>query len=181
MQRIAFGGGCHWCTEAIFQQLRGVSQVEQGWVSSTHPQANTPSEAVIVHFDPTTISLDTLTEIHLFTHNATSSHNFRQKYRSAVYTFLDVQEKDAQDILLEKQKLFEKPLVTKVYPCGEFSLNDEKYLDYYKSNPNKPFCQVRIEPKLKVLLERYKDFYIMHYFFFLFFIDYIFICLPSFV
>ena len=158
MQRIAFGGGCHWCTEAIFQQLRGVSQVEQGWVSSAHPNATTSSEAVIVHFDPSIISLDTLTEIHLFTHNATSNHVLRKKYRSAIYIFSESQEKEAQNILTEKQKLFKKPLVTKIYPFGEFKLNDEKYLDYYKSNPEKPFCQVRIEPKLKVLLERYSTF-----------------------
>jgi len=99
MQRIAFGGGCHWCTEAIFQQLTGVNQVDQGWVSSTHTDATTPSEAVIVHFDPAYISLDTLTEIHLFTHNATSNHIFREKYRSALYTFSDTQHQEAQNIL----------------------------------------------------------------------------------
>ena len=155
MEKIAFGGGCHWCTEAIFQQLRGVNKVDQGWVSSTQPNATTPSEAVIVHFDPARISLDTLTEIHLFTHNATSNHSFREKYRSAVYTFSKEQYQEAQKILVEKQKLFEKPLVTKVYPFGDFRLNDEQYLNYYKSNPQKPFCQVRIAPKLRVLLERY--------------------------
>jgi len=158
MQRIAFGGGCHWCTEAIFQQLTGVKQVDQGWVSSTHTDATTPSEAVIVHFDPARISLDTLTEIHLYTHNATSNHSFREKYRSALYTFSDAQHQEAQNILKKKQKLFEKPLVTKVYPFEEFKLNDEEYLDYYKSNPDKPFCQVRIEPKLRVLLERYGEY-----------------------
>jgi peptide-methionine (S)-S-oxide reductase len=159
VQNIAFGGGCHWCTEAIFQSLIGVSKVEQGWVSSTLLSATTPSEAVIVHFDDSLISLDILTEIHLFTHNATSNHNFRQKYRSAVYTFSKPQQLEAQSILEEKQKLFETPLVTKVYPFGEFRLNDEQYLDYYKSNPEKPFCQVRIEPKLRVLLERFSEFY----------------------
>ena len=155
MQKIAFGGGCHWCTEAIFQSLLGVSKVEQGWVSSTQPDATTPSEAVIVHFDTSLISLDILTEIHLFTHNATSNHNFRQKYRSAVYTFSKPQQIEAQRILEEKQKLFEKPLVTKAYPFGEFRLNEEQYLDYYKSNPEKPFCRVRIEPKLQILLEKF--------------------------
>jgi peptide-methionine (S)-S-oxide reductase len=58
----------------------------------------------------------------------------------------------------EKQKLFEKLLVTRVYPFGEFRLNDEKYLDYYKSNSGKPFCKVRIEPKLKVVLENFSEF-----------------------
>jgi len=157
VQKVAFGGGCHWCTEAIFQSLIGVSKVEQGWVSSTFPDATIQSEAVIVHFDASLISLNILTEIHLFTHNATSNHNFRQKYRSAVYTFSETQHLEAQNILNEKQKLFEKPLVTKVYPFGEFRLNDEQYLNYYKSNPKKPFCQVRIEPKLRVLVEKYSD------------------------
>ena len=157
-EKIAFGGGCHWCTEAIFQQLRGVNKVEQGWVSSTHPNATAPSEAVIVHFNPSSISLDTLTEIHLFTHNATSNHSFREKYRSALYTFSDAQHQEAQTILTKKQKLFEKTLVTKVYPFGKFRLNDEQYLNYYKSNPDKPFCQVRIEPKLRVLLDRYGEY-----------------------
>ena len=155
MQRIAFGGGCHWCTEAIFQALKGVSQVEQGWVSSTHAEATTPSEAVIVSFEPSSISLDTLIEIHLFTHNATSNHAFRKKYRSAICSFSSLQEKEAQKILREKQTLFQKALVTKVYPFGEFKLNEEQYLNYYKNNPNKPFCQVRIEPKLKVLIQKY--------------------------
>jgi len=157
MQCIAFGGGCHWCTEAIFQQLKGVSQVDQGWVSSTHLDATTPSEAVIVHFDPAQISLEILTEIHLFTHNATSNHSFREKYRSAVYTFSEPQYQESQRILKKKQKLFNKPLLTKVYPFREFRLNDEKYLNYYKSNPEKPFCQVRIEPKLRVLFEKYGE------------------------
>jgi len=158
VQKVAFGGGCHWCTEAIFQSLIGVSKVEQGWVSSTLESATTPSEAAIVYFDDSLISLDILTEIHLFTHNATSNHNFREKYRSAVYTFSKPQQLETQRILEVKQKLFEKPLVTKVYPFGEFRLNEEQYLDYYKSNPEKPFCQVRIEPKLRVLLEKFSEF-----------------------
>ena len=159
MQKVAFGGGCHWCTEAIFQSLKGVSSVEQGWVSSTMPSATTFSEAVIVHFDASLICLEILIEVHLFTHNATSNHNFREKYRSAIYTFSDAQQTEAEQILKEKQKLFTKPLVTKVYPFGAFKLNDELYLNYYKSNPEKPFCQARIEPKLKVLLERFSAYY----------------------
>jgi len=157
VKKVAFGGGCHWCTEAIFQTLKGVSRVEQGWVSSTLVEAKEFSEAVIVHFDETQISLDTLIEIHLSTHNATSNHNFRKKYRSAIYTFSEAQQKEAQNILEIKQELFEKPLVTKVYPFGAFRLNEEKYLNYYKSNPQKPFCKVRIEPKLRVLLEEFSE------------------------
>ena len=158
MQKIAFGGGCHWCTEAIFESLRGVSKVEQGWVNSTHKDVQSFSEAVIVHFDENSIPLDILIEIHLLTHNATSNHSMREKYRSAIYTFSKEQEKISQIILKEKQKLFDKPLITKVYPFQSFKLNKEKFLHYYKSNPDKPFCKSYIEPKLGLILEKHKNY-----------------------
>ena len=60
MQRIAFGRGCHWCTEAIFTSLKGVQKIEQGWIDSTHPDATTLSEAVIVYFESQKIPLDIL-------------------------------------------------------------------------------------------------------------------------
>ena len=87
LTKIAFGGGCHWCTEAVFQSLLGVSKVEQGFVASTG-QHNSFSEAVIVHFNVEDITLKTLTEIHLNTHKRTSNHSMRTKYRSGCIRFL---------------------------------------------------------------------------------------------
>ena len=84
--KIGFGGGCHWCTEAVFQSLIGVEKVEQGFVASFNLH-NELSEAVIVHFNHKRISLQTLIEIHLLTHSSTSDHAMRKKYRSAIYTF----------------------------------------------------------------------------------------------
>ncbi|MBO6639652.1 MAG: peptide-methionine (S)-S-oxide reductase [Roseitalea sp.] len=81
--RIGFGGGCHWCTEAVFQALRGVTRVEQGFVRS-EPPFDAWSEAVIVTFDPASIDLATLTEVHLRTHASTAAHAMRGEYRSAV-------------------------------------------------------------------------------------------------
>jgi len=158
IEKVAFGGGCHWCTEAVFDALKGVNLVEQGWVSSSSQEATTLSEAVIVHFNCSNISLETLIEIHLFTHNSTSNHAFRKKYRSAIYTFSNSQHNRAKAILTQKQLLFKKPLITKVYPFHKFKLNEEKFLNYYKQNPSKPFCQSYIEPKLKMLLEQYREF-----------------------
>ena len=79
LTKISFGGGCHWCTEAVFQALNGVTKVEQGWVSSTK-EDNTFSEAVIVHFNSENINLKTLIEIHLRTHKSTKNHSLSVGY-----------------------------------------------------------------------------------------------------
>jgi len=97
-RKIGLGGGCHWCTEAVFQALRGVERVEQGFIRSTAPHDGW-SEAVIVHFDPAVIDLKTLIEVHLRTHASTSEHSMRGKYRSAVYAFDPQQADDAQAVL----------------------------------------------------------------------------------
>ena len=91
--KIAFGGGCHWCTEAVFQQLKGVIRVEQGFVASVN-EYQSFSEAVIVHFNPSIIPLKILVEIHLYTHKSTSNHSMRSKYRSAIYYFTDEEKPD---------------------------------------------------------------------------------------
>ena len=72
MAKVGFGGGCHWCTEGVFQALRGVTQVDQGF-PTIDGAGNTWAEGVIVTFDPTVIGLTTLSEVHLRTHSATRS------------------------------------------------------------------------------------------------------------
>jgi peptide-methionine (S)-S-oxide reductase len=159
LQKIGLGGGCHWCTEAIFQSLRGVMTVDQGWIGTAEIDTKSESEAVIVHFDPALLPFDLLIEIHLRTHNATSNHPLRKKYRSAIYTFDMTQHQEAEHILKQKQLDFDKPLITKIYRFGTFRRNDTRYLNYYRSDPERPFCQTRIEPKLQLLMERYGAFY----------------------
>ena len=106
LEKIALGGGCHWCTEAVFQSLIGVETVEQGYVASTD-DFRSFSEAVIVHFNPERISLQTLIEIHLYTHKSTSNHSMRDKYRSAVYTYSEAQHKHCELIIEQLQNEFE--------------------------------------------------------------------------
>ncbi len=156
IEKAGFGGGCHWCTEAVFASLRGVERVEQGWIAPAGEEVECFSEAVIVYFDPAKIPLDILVEIHLHTHNATSDHSMRGKYRSAVYIFTKEQHEEVEAILRQKVLLFDTPLVTGVYPFGAFRPNSEKYQNYYAKNPQKPFCQRYIEPKLRMLLEEYQ-------------------------
>lgn len=156
MERIGFGGNCHWCTEAIFLSLKGVATVEQGWISSSGDEASF-SEAIIVDFNPDYISLELLLEVHLNTHSCTSQHSMRDKYRSAVYFFKSSQEQLAQDIIKVLQTGFAECIITKVIPFVMFKLNDEKYQNYYYSDPGKPFCQNIVNPKLKKLLASFPN------------------------
>jgi len=147
MKRIGFGGGCHWCTEAVFQSLRGVSRVEQGFIRSEAP-ADGWSEAVIVSFDPSTLTINTLIEVHIRTHSATKAHSMRDKYRSAVYTFEEDQAEIAEQSLDRVRSDFDESLVTQVLPFVAFKSSDERFHNYYKTNPERPFCKRYIDPKL---------------------------------
>ena len=155
MQKIGLGGGCHWCTEAVFQSLRGVKKVEQGWISPAN-DLSAFSEGVVVHFEPKLISLDILVSIHLHTHSATAEHKMRHKYRSAIYVFSKDQEVEASNAINKLQKDFEQPVITEVSTFGDFKLNDEQFLEYYYQAPQRPFCQTYINPKLKILLNNFQ-------------------------
>ncbi len=155
-QKIGLGGGCHWCTEAVFQSLKGVYKVEQGYIKSYNENTYF-SEAVLVHFDPKKISLSDLIEIHLHTHKSTSNHSFRKKYRSAIYYF-ETYEKERLEIILNKlQPVFTNNLITQVLRFNEFKPSRIELLDYYLNNPEKPFCKRYINPKLDFLREKYTN------------------------
>lgn len=156
LTEIALGGGCHWCTEAVFQSLIGVEKVNQGWVNS-YDDTETFSEAVVVAFNSKVISLEALIEIHLHTHKSTVAHSFRGKYRSAIYTFSEIQLERSNLILQKFQVDFSEKIITKVYPFNSFKASREEIQDYYLKNPNKPFCEKYINPKLNLLLEKFTN------------------------
>ncbi len=157
LNKIGFGGGCHWCTEAVFQSLKGIHSVAQGWIASKG-ESETFSEAVIVEYNSEIIPLKVLTEIHLRTHKSTSEHSMRTKYRSAVYFFEPKDKKTIDSILKELQSKFDNKLITKVLPFIDFLPSGEHITNYYYKNPQKPFCENFINPKLKFLLNSYPVF-----------------------
>ncbi len=152
--KIGLGGGCHWCTEAVFQSLKGIHKVTQGYIKSDN-ENNYFSEAVIVQYEPKIILLRDLIEIHLHTHKSTSNHSFRKKYRSAIYYFSVSDKKNIEIILKELQKEFNDPLITQIIPFKEFQSSRKELLNYYFSDPEKPFCKLYIHPKLAMLKEKY--------------------------
>jgi peptide-methionine (S)-S-oxide reductase len=156
-QAVGFGGGCHWCTEAVFQTLRGVKQVDQGFMCSSQPD-DTWSEAVKVQFDPEVVDLARLIDIHLHTHASTSQHSMRAKYRSAIYVNSPQQAHEAKAILNDMQHAFSEPLVTRVLPLIGFKSSEPGRRAYFENNNGNQFCERYIEPKLKRLRDEYPHF-----------------------
>jgi len=151
---IGFGGGCHWCTEAVFAALRGVTKVSQGYISARPPN-DSFSEAVIVTYEPNSIPRKVLTEIHLRTHASTPDHKMRGKYRSAIYTFSDAQAEAARNALVDFQPEFDERLVTQVLQHVAFKPSGDRFVQYYEKNAEGPFCTRYIDPKLEMLRARY--------------------------
>jgi peptide-methionine (S)-S-oxide reductase len=152
--RIGLGGGCHWCTEAVFQAIAGISTVDQGFIRSDPPE-DAWSEAVLVTFDPEALPLEVLIEIHLRTHSSTSRHKLRGKYRSAVYVYDAGTGVKVGRILRDLQRGFDEPLVTSVLTLADFKASDDRFRNYYASGPERPFCKSYIDPKLALLRKDY--------------------------
>jgi peptide-methionine (S)-S-oxide reductase len=152
LEKIALGGGCHWCTEGVFVSLLGVEKVEQGWVSSDAPN-EAFSEAVILHFNPDIVSLKDLIAVHLETHASTKIHGLRHRYRSAVYAFSEEQRLQATFALESHAKEAGERFITTALPFVAFKASLPEHQDYYRKDPDKPFCRRFISPKLKMLRE----------------------------
>jgi peptide-methionine (S)-S-oxide reductase len=153
-RKAGFGGGCHWCTEAVFSSLKGVAKVGQGWIASEGENTGF-SEGVVVEYDPDMIPFEVLIAVHLHTHSCTALHSMRGKYRSAVYTFNEADTAEAKAAITALQAEFDRLIITKVLPFSDFKLNKEEQLNYYYTNPSRPFCKNYINPKLQLLREKF--------------------------
>jgi len=156
VSQLGFGGGCHWCTEGVFQALRGVVQVDQGFVQSDAP-ADHWAEGVIVTFDPSSIDLATLAEVHLRTHSATRARSPCSKYRSAIYIFEDVQRDAAERAIAHFAMESGMAVHTLVLPLAGFQASAERYQNYYRTNPARPFCLRFIAPKLDYIRQHFAE------------------------
>jgi len=154
---IGFGGGCHWCTEAVHQSLRGVRGVKQGFIKS-HAPHDTYSEAALVTFDPEVIPLDVLIDVHLRTHASTSPHKMRGKYRSAIYVMSPAIKAEVRAALKDLQTDFAETLVTSVLLFDGFKPSLEQFHDYYQTDPTRPFCKTYIDPKLAKIRREFADY-----------------------
>lgn len=167
-----FGGGCFWCTEAVFDLLEGVSKVESGYSGGnlknpTYREISTGrtghAEVIHITYDPTIINFEELLDIFFNTHNPTTLN--RQgadrgtQYRSAVFYHNDSQKDAANKMIsaLDKATVFADKIVTEVTAFDVFYVADDYHQDYFVNNRTQGYCQVVINPKLEKFQKMYKD------------------------
>lgn len=163
LQKIAFGSGCFWCTEAIFQAVMGVKRVVSGYMGgqTDHPTykqicaGNTGhAEVTELEYDSDVISFNELLLIFFRTHNPTTlnrqGNDIGTQYRSAIFYYTEEQKKQAEAIIekLTESQVFDSPIVTEITPASKFYPAEDYHQNYFKDNPSQPYCSFVIQPKL---------------------------------
>ncbi len=170
-EQATLGGGCFWCIEAMFKELKGVSSVASGYAgghtpSPTYEQIHSEdtghAEVVQITFDPSVITYRELLEIFFTMHDPTTpnrqGHDVGPQYRSIILYHDENQKKVAQDVLQTfAQKLWDKPIVTEIKPLDKFWPAEEDEQDFYAKNPEVGYCQVIINPKLAKFRQKFAD------------------------
>ena len=168
--KATMAGGCFWCVEPVFQDLKGVSRVVSGYIGGktarpTYEQICTGTtghaEAIEVEFDPAVISYRDLLEIFFAFHDPTTLN--RQgadrgtQYRSAIFPHDQAQRATAEGVIadLTRDRVFGDPIVTTIEPAGPFYPAESYHQEYFRKNPNQPYCAFNIGPKLAKLRQKY--------------------------
>lgn len=165
-----FGGGCFWCTEAIFGRLKGVLTVESGYAGGdkdnpSYEEVTTGDtghvEVVKLEFDPKVISYDDLLDIFWHVHDPTTlnkqGYDVGSQYASVIF-YLNEKQKDQAERSLEKVNNsgeFKSKIVTKIESLDKFYNAESYHKDYFANNQDKPYCQLVVAPKLQKFLEKY--------------------------
>lgn len=169
-ETIYFGGGCFWCTEAVFDRVEGVLDVESGYANGHVPNPSYEqvcdgttghNEVVKVTFDPARIGLQPLLEIFLGTHNPTTpnqqGNDVGTQYRSGIYTTTAQQLEAAQSWVqkLNADRVFGVPVVTEVLPLDNYWPAEDYHQDYFARNPHQGYCAYVVGPKVQKFLQTF--------------------------
>ncbi len=175
-ETITFGSGCFWCTEAIFQRLKGVEAVKSGYSGGstenpTYEQVCSGetghAEVVQVEYNPSQISFDELLEVFWNTHDPTTlnrqGNDRGTQYRSAIFYHDDEQRKlaEAYKQKLDSSDVWPDPIVTEITPFSNFYAAEGYHDDYFNQNGSQPYCSFVVAPKVdkfkKVFADKLKD------------------------
>ena len=166
------GGGCFWCTEAAFLELKGVEKVQSGYSGGTVPNPDYGqvcsgvtghAEVVQIEFSPKMISFKEILQVFFTIHDPTTLNrqgaDVGTQYRSVIFYHDDQQRKIAEEVIkeIEASRLWNAPIVTQVVPFKAFYKAEEYHQKYFRQNPSQPYCQVVIAPKIAKLRKYYYE------------------------
>ena len=168
------GGGCFWCIEAVFQDLIGVNNVVSGYAGGTPQTANyndvssgnsKHAEICLIEYNPDKISYNQLLEVFFLAHDPTQlnqqGNDIGPQYRSVVF-YEDSKEKIAAEEYIQKlisENVFNN-ITTTIHPLKQFFKAEEYHQNFFNKNPNQPYCSYIINPKIRLLREKIKKYYI---------------------
>jgi peptide-methionine (S)-S-oxide reductase len=171
-ETATLGGGCFWCLEAVFEQLRGVTKVESGYAGGhvrnpTYRQVCSGdtghAEVVQVTFDPAVVSYREVLEVFFATHDPTTPNrqgpDFGTQYRSAVFHHSPAQKQTAEEVIrdLDAAGIWGAPIVTEVVPLEEFYRAEDYHQGYYRANPEQGYCRAVVSPKVAKFRAKFAD------------------------
>ena len=157
------GGGCFWCLEAVYEELKGVEKVESGYSGGMVPnptyrqvcaQTTGHAEVVQVTFDPEVVTFREILEVFFTIHDPTTlnrqGYDVGTQYRSAIFYHTPEQERIAGEVIseLDAARVWDDPIVTEVTPFEAFYLAEDYHQNYFRRNEEQPYCQVVISPKV---------------------------------
>ena len=171
LDTAVFGCGCFWCTEAIFEELKGVESVEAGYAGGTveNPSyeqvcSGTTGHAEVARiiFDPSVISYDELLEVFWTTHDPTTLNrqgaDVGEQYRSVIFYLNDKQKESAEKSKKDvAPQIWDNPIVTSIEPLKNFFIAEDYHQNYYDNNKTKGYCQFVINPKLEKFRKKFKE------------------------
>jgi peptide-methionine (S)-S-oxide reductase len=170
MELATLAGGCFWCLEAVFQQLRGVSKVVSGYAGGQMPNPNYAAvcsgttghaEVLQIAFDPSAITFRDVLDVFFTIHDPTTLNqqggDVGTQYRSAIFFHSPEQRRVAEEVVreLDAAKVWDDPIVTEIVPFTVFYAAENYHQEYYRRNANQPYCRAVIAPKVAKLRSKY--------------------------
>jgi len=171
-ETVVFGGGCFWCTEAVFQKLKGVKSVISGYAGGNVDNPNyyevsegktQHAEVIKIEYDEQIISFKDLLSVFFAVHNPTSlnrqGNDVGTQYRSVIMYINEEQKKLSKDAIkkINDSHEFENPIATEIVPLNKFFTAEDHHQNYYQKNLDQPYCTYIIVPKLEKLKEKFKN------------------------
>jgi peptide-methionine (S)-S-oxide reductase len=172
LAKATLAGGCFWCTEAVYAELKGVKGVTSGYIGGlvpnpTYKQVCTGqtghAEAIEIEYDPAVVPFAKLLEVFFATHDPTTLNrqgaDVGTQYRSAIFVHDDEQRKVAEEVImrLNQARVFPGPIVTQVAEATTFYPAEDYHQDYFANNPFQPYCQAVAAPKVEKVRKVFKD------------------------